>query len=244
MSDIAWLNTYGQTILAASAKYRVKPALIAAVIQQESGGNPNALSPAGAKGLMQVVGGSYDPATNIDQGTAMLRQNLDTFGQSIPLALAAYNAGPGAVKVYGGIPPFAETQAYVPLVIRYLNEVFTPIFTTATDVPPVDGSTIPAVTTPATVTPPLEVQTPSGIEGTLQGVANAIAGVGTTVASPFVTAYNTALQWMTYFGQKNIYVRILLIIIGVLLLLAGVILFALSFVDKGTAAKVSTAMAL
>jgi len=113
---------YDGLINEAAARYGVDPALIAAVIQAESGFDPTAVSPAGAKGLMQLMDGTaaalgvedaFDPAQNIDGGTRFLRQLLDQFQGNAELALAAYNAGPNAVLRYGGIPPYEETQAYI-----------------------------------------------------------------------------------------------------------------------------------
>lgn len=111
---------YSAYISEASAKYGVPEELIRRVIQQESSGNPNAVSPMGAIGLMQLMPGTAealgvdpnDPHQNIMGGTQYLAQQYAKFG-SWDLALAAYNAGPGAVEEYGGVPPYAETREYV-----------------------------------------------------------------------------------------------------------------------------------
>ena len=119
---------YADMFVRAGAKYGVSAKLLAAVAKVESGYNPNAVSPAGAQGLMQLMPGtakglgvhdSFDPAQAIDGAAKLLARNLKEF-KSVPLALAAYNAGGGAVHKYGGIPPFAETQAYVPKVQKAL----------------------------------------------------------------------------------------------------------------------------
>lgn len=108
-------------INAKAKQYGVPVSLAHAVVAQESGYNPNAHSPVGAGGLMQLMPGTakglgvtnvFDPVQNVDGGMRMLG-NLIHQLKSIPLALAAYNAGPGAVAKYGGIPPYKETQNYV-----------------------------------------------------------------------------------------------------------------------------------
>ena len=115
-------------ITAAAKKYGLDPALLAGLVKQESNFNPNARSGVGAKGLTQLmdatarglgVTDSFDPAQSLDGGAKFLSGLLKQFHGDPSLALAAYNAGPGAVQKYGGIPPYQETQRYVPLVLGY-----------------------------------------------------------------------------------------------------------------------------
>jgi len=119
---------FAQIINSLSTEYGVDKALIKAVIHAESGYNPNAVSPKGAKGLMQLmpktaqdlkVCDTFDPKDNIRGGVRYLRFLLDTFKGDVSLALAAYNAGLSRVSRYGGIPPFEETRNYVAKVLSY-----------------------------------------------------------------------------------------------------------------------------
>jgi hypothetical protein len=108
----AAIRRWEPLIARAARKYDLDPNLIAALMQTESGGNPNAVSPMNAIGLLQVLNGPSDPEANIDEGAAMLAGHIKRFG-SLNLALAAYNAGPNAVVRYGGIPPYDETYKHV-----------------------------------------------------------------------------------------------------------------------------------
>jgi hypothetical protein len=116
------LTAYADTIHAASAQWGVDEAFLRAVIHAESAFDPNALSLKGAQGLMQLMPGTagdmgvldaFDAGQNIRGGARYLAQLLKTFGGDERLAAAAYNAGPGAVQRYKGVPPFAETEVYV-----------------------------------------------------------------------------------------------------------------------------------
>ncbi len=125
---VAHWNTF---IDEASTSYNIDRSLISAVIAQESAGNPYAVSRAGAKGLMQLIDSTaqdlgvkhvFNPRENIMAGTKYLEQLLKEFKGNETLALASYNAGPGAVKKYGGIPPYRETQNYVARVLIMRDE--------------------------------------------------------------------------------------------------------------------------
>ena len=114
----------------AGAQHNIDADLLASLVNAESGGHAQAVSRTGARGLMQLMPGTaaalgvadaFAPAQNVEGGTRYLDQLLTRYHDNIALALAAYNAGPGAVDRYHGIPPFRETRAYVSRVIREFN---------------------------------------------------------------------------------------------------------------------------
>jgi soluble lytic murein transglycosylase len=116
------LRAFAHIIRSAAARYGVDTRLVEAIVQTESAGNPTAVSPKGARGLMQLmperaaelgVRDSFDPAQNVDGGVRHMRDLLQRFGGDVTLALAAYNAGEAAVRAHGGVPPYAETREYV-----------------------------------------------------------------------------------------------------------------------------------
>jgi len=119
-----------QLVREAGGKHQIDPEFIASVIRAESAFNAHAVSPKGARGLMQLmpqtasrlgVADSFDPGANVDGGTRYLRALLDQYHGDAARALAAYNAGPRRVVQYGGVPPYRETQAYVRRVINDYN---------------------------------------------------------------------------------------------------------------------------
>jgi len=123
-------NKINDSIKKASDTYGVDQYLIRAVIKRESNFNVTAVSHSGAMGLMQIMPGTakwlslenpWDIEQNIMAGTKYLKDQLNTFKNDYRLALAAYNAGPNAVKMYNGIPPYKETKAYVPYVLEWYN---------------------------------------------------------------------------------------------------------------------------
>jgi len=119
---------FADLLIPTARRHGVNPELVAAVVKAESAFNPLAQSRAGAKGLMQLMDGTarslglsnvFDPGQNLDGGTKFLSSLLRRYNGNTKLALAAYNAGPGAVEKYGGIPPYKETRDYVSKVLDY-----------------------------------------------------------------------------------------------------------------------------
>lgn len=130
--DTGNLKDFREYIEVASRRYKVDPDLVEAVMFVESGFNPEAVSSQGATGLMQLmrqtanqyqVEDRFNPRDNIYAGVKHLRRLLDRFNNQLPLALAAYNAGAGAVERHGGIPPYPETRRFVKKVLDYENQL-------------------------------------------------------------------------------------------------------------------------
>jgi len=123
-------GSLGDQIARSAKAFDLEEALIKAVIKVESNYDPKAVSAKGAQGIMQLipetaremqVSDPFNAAENIRGGSRYLRKMLDEFGGNLELALAAYNAGPGNVRRYGGVPPFAETRNYITKVKKYLQ---------------------------------------------------------------------------------------------------------------------------
>jgi len=123
-------DLYDHVISEASHTHGVSFSLLKALIKTESDFNPRAVSSAGARGLMQLmpeniktlkINNPFDPRENIMGGTQYLKQLIDRFNGKLPLALAAYNAGPGVVEKYQRIPPFKETENFVKQVMKYYS---------------------------------------------------------------------------------------------------------------------------
>jgi soluble lytic murein transglycosylase-like protein len=124
-------TSFDRLFRAAAQREGLDPALLRAVARAESNLDPDAVSPAGAKGLMQLADATawslgvddvFDPAQNIAAGAEYLGQMLRRYGGDTRRALAAYNAGPATVDRYGGVPPYAETQTYIQRVLGLLNQ--------------------------------------------------------------------------------------------------------------------------
>jgi soluble lytic murein transglycosylase-like protein len=120
-----------EVVNSASGRYRLDPDLVNSVIKAESGFNVRAVSPKGARGLMQLmpetasqlgVPNAFDPQANVEGGTRYLRELLEHYNFDLVKALAAYNAGPRRVEQYGGVPPYYETRAYVARIVRDFNK--------------------------------------------------------------------------------------------------------------------------
>jgi hypothetical protein len=140
------VEAYGFDPAAVAAEEGVDPTLLMRMMMQESGGRANAVSPKGARGLMQLMPGTAemlgvnpdDPEQNVRGGARYLRMMLDEFG-TVPLALAAYNAGPGNVRKYQGVPPFEETRNYVATITGAAPEQILPEMDNYFNMPGVDG---------------------------------------------------------------------------------------------------------
>jgi len=137
------ISEYHDVVVAAAQKYNLPTHLIYGVIAQESAGDAQAVSKVGAKGLMQLMDGtasdlgvrnSFDPRQNIMAGAQYLREQLDRFNGDVKHALAAYNAGPGNVEKYQGIPPFSETRNYVTKVLSFAEQFKEILGTDGTDI--------------------------------------------------------------------------------------------------------------
>ncbi|MFT8317868.1 MAG: lytic transglycosylase domain-containing protein [Sporolactobacillus sp.] len=124
-------SPYSGLVNQMAAKYDVDPSLIQSIMETESGGNSQAVSQAGAEGLMQLMPGTaralgvsdtFDPAQNLEGGTKYIKSLLQTFHGNVRLALAAYNSGAANVQKYGDVPPFPETQAYVAKVMNKMGQ--------------------------------------------------------------------------------------------------------------------------
>jgi soluble lytic murein transglycosylase len=126
--DNRWMMEYAERYSRAN---NLSPALVKAIIKAESNGERFAVSPKGAQGMMQLmpftakrmnVSDPFDPIENIEGGVKYIKELLGTFGGNLVHAVAAYNAGPDAVKKYGGVPPYKETRLYVKRVMNYYRQ--------------------------------------------------------------------------------------------------------------------------
>jgi soluble lytic murein transglycosylase-like protein len=176
-----WTARFADAIKAAVERYRVDRRLVEAVITVESAGNPWAVSPKGALGLMQLmparaaelgVKNPLDPQQNIDGGVRHLRDLLQRFTGNVTLALAAYNAGEAAVRTHGGVPPYPETREYV----RKIGALY-------------DGAGLldggPVAATPAVVAAPQVVYQETAEDGTVTFTNLPPRRGGPAVSRPF-----------------------------------------------------------
>lgn len=176
-----------ELIITQARREGLDPALALAVVLQESGGNPNAVSPAGALGLMQLMPGTVqelgvskplDPTQNLAGGLDYLKQKVTEFG-SVPLGLAAYNAGSGAVSSWGGVPPYPETQSYVSNILRARDDIARQLASGTTGATGTTGTT---ATTGAAGTDPTHRGT-AGAAGSAGSGAGTRAGQGSAPTS-------------------------------------------------------------
>ncbi|MDA0139757.1 lytic transglycosylase domain-containing protein [Solirubrobacter sp. CPCC 204708] len=152
-SELPAGTPYAAEITVAAKAHGLDPALLAGLVKQESGFKPDAGSPAGARGLTQLMPATaaglgvtnvLDPVQNLNGGAKYLKQQLDAFKGDTALALAAYNAGPGAVQRFGGIPPYAETQNYVRIVQQNAASFRSPAASSTPPATPYSSSNAPS----------------------------------------------------------------------------------------------------
>jgi soluble lytic murein transglycosylase-like protein len=186
---------YDSQITAAATKYGIDPALLKGLIRQESGFNASAQSGAGAQGLTQLMPATArslgvdpsDPAQAIDGGAKYLKQQLDRFGGDASKALAAYNAGPGAVAKYGGVPPYAETQNYVKSVLAFADQYRGAAATSATAA---TATQLPQQTQPVSAAS-LLASSDDGSDGSSDDATAALAAAAPTTSSSGTLNYST-----------------------------------------------------
>jgi cell wall-associated NlpC family hydrolase len=191
-------SPYDSMIVQAAQANGVDPALLKALVRAESNFNPNAVSGAGAIGLTQLMPGTaaglgvqnaYDPMQSLLGGARYLHNALQEFNGDESLALAAYNAGSGAVRQYGGIPPYSETQSYVPRVLGYAQQFRTEGFGGTTTVPTANAATLPTPTTTAAI--PGSAAS-LAVQGATQAAASPGAQTAISVAQQFL---GTPYMW-------------------------------------------------
>jgi cell wall-associated NlpC family hydrolase len=192
-------SPYDSMIVQAAQANGVDPALLKALVRAESNFDPNAVSGAGAIGLTQLMPGTaaglgvqnaYDPMQSLMGGARYLHNALQQFNGDESLALASYNAGSGAVQKYGGIPPYAETQAYVPRVLGYAQQFRAEGFGGSTATPTATTATVPTTTTTTASIPG------SAASLAVQGATQAATSQGAQTAISVAQQYlGTPYKW-------------------------------------------------